>query len=94
MTNSCHDKKESFMNSTKANTILFRINRYRNQTGTFYRVQATIPGFGPAYLVKPEGDYNFPNRNAALKACKRRAATLGFLPKIVSPVSTRSTTTV
>lgn len=84
-------EKEITMISNKTNTILFRISRYRNQTGTFYRVQATIPGFGPAYLVKPEGDYNFPNRSAALKACKRRAATLGFLAKIVTPATATAT---
>ncbi len=43
-----------------------------------YRVTAIIPGFEPAYLVKPEGGSTFPNRSAAIKACRRRAATLGY----------------
>jgi hypothetical protein len=57
-----------------------------------YRVSAAIPGFGPAYLVKPEGGNTFPNRSAAVKACKRRAATLGYTVAIRNKTETSETT--
>jgi hypothetical protein len=79
------------MSANKSNTILFRINRYRNQNDTAYRVLATIPGFSSAYLVKPEGDCSFPNRSAALKAIRRRAVTLGLNAKIISTTSNSRT---
>lgn len=69
--------------TTRQNVIRFRISRYQSKGTTFYRVVATIPGFGPAYLVKPEGDCSFPNRSAAIKACRRRASTLGYEAEIV-----------
>ena len=69
-------------NTTRPGVIVFRISRYQSGQKGFYRVVARIPGFGPAYLVKPEGDCNFPNRSAAIKACKRRAITLGYVPEI------------
>jgi hypothetical protein len=72
---------------TKTDTILFRIVRIQTRGTVFYRATARIPGFGMAYVIKPEGDINFPNRSAALKACKRRAAFLGMNSKITSAVS-------
>jgi len=89
-------EREKVMTATsnnRQNVIRFRISRYQTKGTTFYRVVANIPGFGPAYLVKPEGDCSFPNRSAAIKACKRRALTLGYLPEIVFGNTTRSKTT-
>lgn len=57
-----------------------------------YRVSAAIPGFGPAYVIKPEGDNTFPNRSAAIKACKRRAATLGYAVAIKTNTSATTKT--
>lgn len=74
--------------TTKPNTITFRISRYRAGNKNVYRVIAYIPGFSPTYLVKPEGDNNFPKRSAALKACKRRATALGYTPEIIASTTT------
>ena len=71
--------------------VQFRLSSTTVDGNSVYRVQATIPGFGPAYLVKPEGDNNFPNRSAAIKACKRRAASLGYIAVIKDKV-TKTTT--
>jgi hypothetical protein len=79
---------------TRNDTIVFRIIRVQvTATNAIYRVAARIPGFNTAYLVKPEGDCSFPNRSAALKAAKRRAAALGLKAKILSTatVTTRKT---
>ena len=84
------DNMSTTTSTTKNNTILFRISRYRAGKNSVYRVVAYIPGFSPTYLVKPEGDNNFPNRSAALKACKRRAISLGYVPEIVTGAVTRS----
>jgi hypothetical protein len=79
---------------TKTDTILFRIVRIETRNGVFYRVTARIPGFSMAYLTKPEGGCNFPNRSAALKAAKRRAAYLGLNAKITSCNSRSQITSV
>lgn len=62
-------------------TVLFTINSTTVKGNRVYRATATIPGFGPATVRKPEGDSNFPNRSAAMKACKRRAEALGYTPR-------------
>lgn len=74
----------SITNTTKINTILFRIVKIETKNGVLYRVTARIPGFSMCYLTKPEGGCYFPNRSAALKAAKRRALYLGLNAKIAS----------
>ena len=62
----------------RTNKVLFTLYSTRIGGKTTYRVTARIPGFGPAILRKPEGQSTFPNRSAAMKACRRRAAALGY----------------
>lgn len=75
---------------TNSNSVLFKLITATVDGNTVYRVQATIPGFSTAYLVKPEGGNTFPNRSAAIKAAKRRAITLGFTPEIANLTPRRS----
>lgn len=74
-------------------TVLFTINSTTVKGSRVYRATATIPGFGPATVRKPEGDANFPNRSAAMKACKRRAEALGYTPRFRTLSVTNTTTT-
>lgn len=77
----------------KDETVLFTLNTAMVNGSRVYRATATIPGFGPATVRKAEGDANFPNRSAAMKACKRRAEALGYAPrfKTLSITTTRPT---
>ena len=77
-------------NRTNSNSVIFKLITATIDGNTVYRVQATIPGFSPAYLVKPEGNDTFPNRSAAIKAAKRRAITLGYTPEITNSTTRRS----
>lgn len=68
--------------ATRSNeAVLFTLNTSTVKGSRVYRATATIPGFGPATVRKPEGDSTFPNRSAAMKACKRRADALGYTAK-------------
>lgn len=71
-------EREKDMKTQRKTALQFTLIKTTVNGKPVYRVSAAIPGFGPAYLVKPLGDNTFPNRSAAIKACRRRAATLGY----------------
>lgn len=72
------EREKDMTTRTRKTSLTFTLIRTTVQGQPVYRVTAVIPGFAPAYLVKPEGGSTFPNRSAAVKACRRRAATLGY----------------
>jgi hypothetical protein len=76
-------------------SLIFTLIQTTSNGNPVYRVSTVIPGFGPSYLVKPEGENTFPNRSAAIKAAKRRATTLGYGATIrcSKTASTESNTT-
>jgi hypothetical protein len=72
-------------------SLTFTLIKTMAQGLPVYRVTAVIPGFEPAYLVKPEGGSIFPNRSAAIKACRRRADSLGYSATIRNSNTTSET---
>jgi hypothetical protein len=79
-------------NTSTKSSLTFTLIRTTVAGQPVYRVTAVIPGFAPAYLVKPEGNCTFPNRSAAIKAAKRRAASLGYVATIRNTKTNESKT--
>lgn len=61
------------------NNLNVRVYNRKNKDGQYYwEATATIPGFKPTKITRPDGTTQFASRSAVTGAARSRAKSLGF----------------